>query len=348
MSRLPRDVDPYRNDPAGWGVSMAQLMEIMLPCLDAAGARSVAEVGAYAGDLSRVLVAWAADAGGRVQAIDPAPQPELERLAADHPELELIRETSLEALSRIELPDAVVIDGDHNHYTVSQELRLIAERASAGALPLLFFHDVRWPHGRRDDYFDPDQIPAEARRPLAGSAGIFPGDPGIRPGGLPYPRSAAREGGAGNGVFTAVEDFVAGREDVRLAVVPAFFGLAVVWPHDAPWSAKVAALLAPLDRHPVLERLETNRVTHLARGYERQTEVWALQQRLARQQALLNRLLESSAFAVAERLSRLRVRAGVATAQSVISKEEVRAVLRSDDPAPPTPAAPDSAPAAAP
>jgi hypothetical protein len=326
---------------------MAQLTEIMLPCLDTAGAHSVAEVGAYAGDLTRVLVAWAADAGARVRAIDPAPQPELGELASGHPELELIRETSLEALSRIELPDAVVIDGDHNYYTVSQELRLVAERAAGDALPLLFFHDVRWPHGRRDDYFDPDQIPTEARHPLAGNAGLFPGDPGVRPGGLPYPRSAVREGGLGNGVFTAVEDFVAGREDVGLAVVPAFFGLAVVWPHDAPWSADLAALLAPYDRHPVLERLETNRVTHLVRGYERQTEVWALRERLARQQALLNRLLESSAFAVAERLSRLRVKAGVATSQSVISKEEIRAVLRSNDPAPPTPAAPDSAPAAA-
>jgi hypothetical protein len=38
-------------------------------------------------------------------------------------------------------------------------------------------------------------------------------------------------------------------------------------------------------------------------------------------------MLESSAFAVAERLSRLRVKAGVAPAQSVISKDEIRRVL---------------------
>jgi hypothetical protein len=38
-------------------------------------------------------------------------------------------------------------------------------------------------------------------------------------------------------------------------------------------------------------------------------------------------MLESSAFAVAERMSRLRVRAGIARAQSVISKEEIRRVL---------------------
>ena len=47
----------------------------------------------------------------------------------------------------------------------------------------------------------------------------------------------------------------------------------------------------------------------------------------ARQEGLLRRMLESSAFAVGERLSRLRVRAGIAPAQSVISKDEIRRTL---------------------
>jgi hypothetical protein len=42
----------------------------------------------------------------------------------------------------------------------------------------------------------------------------------------------------------------------------------------------------------------------------------------------LERLLESSAFAVAERLSRLRAGAGIATEQSTVSKAQIRAVLR--------------------
>ncbi len=62
----------------------------------------------------------------------------------------------------------MIIDGDHNYYTVREELRLIAERAAGAELPLLLFHDVCWPHGRRDDYFDPEQIPAEYRQPIVG------------------------------------------------------------------------------------------------------------------------------------------------------------------------------------
>ena len=264
-------------------------------------------------------------------AIDPAPQPGLERLADEHPELELIRRTSLEALPGIELPDAIVIDGDHNYYTVSEELRLIGERASDAPLPLLLFHDVLWPHGRRDDYFDAEQLPADARRPVVGeAAGIYPGDPGVRPGGLPYPRSAAQEGGARNGVLTAIEDFAAGRERIRVAVVPAFFGFAVAWDTERPYAAQLAALLEPFDRHPVLDRLEANRVEQLARQYQLQTEIWALQEQLTRQRAVLQRLLDSSAFGIAERLSRLRARAGIATEQSIISKDELRRALKGD------------------
>src|SRR5947209_11687930 len=78
LSRPPLKFDPYEHDPSRWGVSMAQVTEIMLACLDVAEVKSVAEVGAFAGDLTRVLVSWAADSGARIQAIDPAPQPGLE------------------------------------------------------------------------------------------------------------------------------------------------------------------------------------------------------------------------------------------------------------------------------
>jgi Methyltransferase domain len=325
------DLDPYLNDPDRWGTSMAQMAELMLRCLDAAGARSVVEVGAFAGDFTRVLVNWAADSGARVSAIDPSPQEGLVALERENPSLELIRETSLAGLLRIDMPDALVIDGDHNYYTVSEELRRIAERARGPQLPLLLFHDVCWPHGRRDDYFSPEQIPDEFRQPLAdGQGGLFPGEPGPVPNGLPYPRSATREGGSRNGVLTAVEDFVAERPELRLVVVPVFFGFGAVWHRDAPWADAVAGVLDPFDRDPVLERLEGNRVHHLAQGHSRLGQIWELQKRQARQEAVLRRLLESSAFAVAERLSRIRVRAGLAPEQSVVSKDEIRRALGED------------------
>src|SRR5581483_9770610 len=136
------ELDPYLNDPLGWGASMAHHAELMRGCLDAVGARSIVEVGAYAGDLTRVLADWATDAGARVLAVDPSPQPGLIELAETHPSVELVRHTSLDALPALDLPDVAIIDGDHNYFTVSEELRLIAERASGSQLPLLLFHDV--------------------------------------------------------------------------------------------------------------------------------------------------------------------------------------------------------------
>ena len=326
MQREQPQIDPHANDPGRWGHSLQNLAEVLLPCLDAAGARSVVEVGAYAGDLTGVLVDWAAGAGARVVAIDPSPQERLVRLAEERPELELVRETSLAALPRLGQADVVIIDGDHNHFTVSEELRLVA--AAAGAdLPLLIFHDVGWPHARRDDYYAIDQIPSEHRRPIHEGGGLHPDEPGIRFGGLPYRSAAAREGGPANGVLTAVEDFVAEHDGLRLAIVPAFFGLGVVWSPDAPYAPAVAEVLEPWDRNPLVERLETNRVFHLAEAHVQTTHAALWQQRADRRKAVLERLLESRAFALAERLSRLRHRAGIATEQSIVSKDEIRRAL---------------------
>jgi Methyltransferase domain len=319
------DIDT-ETDPGRWGHSLANLSELLFGCLEAARVRSIVELGAYAGDLTERLADWAGTAGARVTAVDPFPQDRLLRLAAERTNVELVRETSIAALPGLPPADAVIVDGDHNYFTVSEELRLID--GLAGAFPLVLLHDVCWPHGRRDDYYAPDEIPPEHRQPIAEGGGLVPGDPGITPGGLPYRAAAAREGGPRNGVRTAVEDFVADRPDLQLAIVPAFFGLGVVWRRDAPWADAVAAVLAPWDRNPLLARLERNRVVHLAQTHLNFAEVAVERARTARRDEYLRRLLDSRAFALAERLSRLRVRLGIAAGHSEVSKEEIRRALR--------------------
>ena len=316
-------VDPYADDPARWGHSFANLTELFIPCLDAVKARSVVEVGAYAGALTALLLEWAQGAGARVVAIDPLPQPELLDLAERSPDLELVRETSLEALGHVDLPDVVIVDGDHNYWTVSEELRAIAGRAGE-SLPLLLFHDVAWPHGRRDAYYQPELIPDEHRQPIKEGGGLFPGDPGTQPGALPYRWPASREGGPRNGVLTAVEDFVAAREGLRLAVVPAFFGFGAVWPTSAPWAGAVAEILDPWDRNPLLERLEANRVHHLAAMHVHQMQAVAQHGRLERKAELLRRITGSRAFVLAQRLFALG-RGGPA-----FSRDDLRRALGDD------------------
>jgi hypothetical protein len=263
------DTDTYENDPARWGHSLANLAEILLGCLDAVAAKSVVEIGAYAGDLTRVLLDWGAS---------------LIELSEQHPELELIREPSLDALRNFSLPDAVIIDGDHNYYTVSEELNRIDESAPGREIPLLLFHDVGWPHGRRDAYWKLERIPQEQRQPALKRLYIFPGEPWVVAEGMPMYSSAKREGGVRNGVLTAIEDFIDGRGDLRLATLPPFFGFGVVWHRDARWAQSLAELVAPWDRNPVLERLEANRVYHLATAHARAAKLRRATQALRSQQ----------------------------------------------------------------
>jgi hypothetical protein len=295
--------------------SLANFGEILFPCLEAISPRSVVEIGAYRGDFTRELLDWAGTAGARVTAIDPYPQPEMRRLTEQHPELQLVEEESHAALSELPLADAIVIDGDHNHYTVNKELRLISQKAGRGPLPLLFLHDVCWPHARRDTYYAPERIPEDHRQPLARDAEVAPGEPGLASDGLPYPWAAMREGGPKNGVLTAVEDFMSSDPQLRLAIVPIYFGLGVLWSELAPWAETVAKLVEPWDASPMLRRVEAERIAQIV-------DQVRLRRQLLAQEEVLRKLLDSRAFALAERLSNLKQRG-----RPIFSREQVRRVL---------------------
>ena len=290
---------------------MASFAEVLFPCLDAAAPHRVVEVGAFKGEFTTALLEWARTSGARVTAIDPEPPPELLAVARVYPELDLVRRPSHEALAELPAADVYVIDGDHNHFTVSEELRLIAEPAEPDSFPLLLFHDVCWPHARRDTYYAPERIPEEQRQTLARDAMIAPGEPGVASAGILYPWAAAREGGPGNGVLTAIEDFLEGRAGMRLAIVPAFFGLGVLWSAEAPWAESVARVVDPWDASEIVARLEADRVEHIVDKIK-----------LERQEALLRVMLESRAFAIAERISGLRQ-----GGEPVFSRDLVRRAL---------------------
>jgi hypothetical protein len=332
-------------DPDRTGSSLRNLADVIFPCLEAVSAGWIVEIGASHGDFTRELLDWAGPRGARVVAVEPSPEAELFALAARRPELELVRQTSREAIPCLSSPDAVILDGDHNHYTVSEELELIARLTPGAEMPLLLLHDLGWPHGRRDAYYDVERIPEAERQPLARHAYLDPEESGIAEGGFLVEWAAEREGGPRNGVLTAVEDFMDAREDLRLAIVPAFFGLGVLWHQDAPWSDALAELLEPWDESPLLARLEANRCLKLAewaRSFQRreqtrqQLELMAVmldeeRERRTKQEEVLRGLLDSRAFAWGERLSRLR-RSGKPT----FSREQVRRVLgdrsKRDDP----------------
>ncbi len=311
----------FPTDPDENAASIVNAAELVFACLDAAGASSVAEVGAFHGKSTRELLEWARGSGARVLAIDPTPEPALRELAGERPDLELIERTSVEALGELDA-DAVILDGDHNYFTLSEELRLISERAAQAALPLLIFHDIGWPLARRDAYYAPERIPPEHRQPFASNVYLVPGEPGTVEGGMPFACVAEREGGPRNGILTAIEDFAAGRDELAFASVPAFFGVGFMWDRRAPWAGEVAEVLAPWDRNPMLERLEANRLRQMSERYRITKLLDDLELRSEARDELLRTMLDSRALALAERASGI-VRRG----RPAFSREEIRAAL---------------------
>src|SRR5262245_16696813 len=122
------------------------------------------------------------------------------------------RAPSLDVLPTLEPMDAALIDGDHNWYTVYNELKLLAQtaRRANAPLPVLVLHDVGWPYGRRDLYYEPERVPEEFRQPHA-QKGMSPlSKTLLAKGGLnPTMHNAEMQGGPRNGVMTALDDFIA-------------------------------------------------------------------------------------------------------------------------------------------
>jgi hypothetical protein len=196
------------------------------PLLDILGPATLVEIGAAAGAHTVLLAAWAANSGAVLHVVDPSPAFDVDALQERYPCV-MHRELSTDALSAIASPDVVLLDGDHNWYTVQAELRLLARH---DPWPVTLIHDIDWPYGRRDMYYDADRIPAPYRHPFQ-YRGIVRGQSALSNEGMNANfANAIHEGGPRNGVLTAIEDFVSvsSRELQLFAVTgPAGLGLLV-------------------------------------------------------------------------------------------------------------------------
>ena len=190
------------------------------------------EVGASTGALTAKLLDWAVEHDAPVHSIDPRPQFDVAAWRKDYGKRFVFHKgRSLNVLGRITNVDVAFVDGDHNWYTVIHELRLLERTALAQEAlpPLVALHDVDWPYGRRDLYYDPDAIPAAHRQPYE-LRGIRPGegelgDPGLND----QLNNAIYEHSIHNGVRTAIEDFVAESElSWELFHVPGLHGLGIL------------------------------------------------------------------------------------------------------------------------
>ncbi len=174
--------------------------------------KAICEIGARSGTSTDYLLKLPLDS---YTVVDPCFDGDLQAKYAGDSRVHVVKCNSLDALApdgRIGPDsefDCILIDGDHNWYTVFNELRLIHERGLLRPGGFVFLHDVDWPYGRRDLYYQPGTIPAKFRHPFA-QKGVVRGQSALADvGGFnSHLMNALQEGGPKNGVLTAIEDFL--------------------------------------------------------------------------------------------------------------------------------------------
>jgi hypothetical protein len=207
---------------------------IIQPLFDIIQPREIVEVGADYGLNTHKVLAYCRQTKAHAHIIDPLPKFDPDALKKEYGAvLTFYQALSLNALPLIGQMDAVLIDGDHNWYTVYHELKLIEQQIakSESVFPLIFVHDVDWPYARRDLYYCPDNIPEAYRNPYS-QKGIDPDGVGlVDKGGLnPHLYNAISEQNFRNGVLTAVEDFIKETDlSIELIKIPIFHGLGILY-----------------------------------------------------------------------------------------------------------------------
>jgi cyclopropane fatty-acyl-phospholipid synthase-like methyltransferase len=127
---------------------------------------SVLEIGSSkGGNTDRILAKFPASS---ISVIDPCMDCDLERKYFKNKLVTIHKGTSLDILPNIRTQfDAILIDGDHNYFTVINELRLIDELNLLTDNGFVLLHDIAEPYARHDLYYQPDLIPEEAKHASA-------------------------------------------------------------------------------------------------------------------------------------------------------------------------------------
>lgn len=259
--------------------SLSEFDDIILGLADRCRPSSILEIGSEHGGFSQQLYQRCQASGAALHTIEPFPAPAVVELAKEAPDFHLFVDKSLPHLMAHGCASPfVVIDGDHNWFTVYNELSLIAkswtEREQSGVILL---HDVSWPCARRDSYYDPTSIPKEALQPFTYQHGVTPGHDGVIDGGFRGEGSfawAVDAGGPCNGVLTAVEDFMADNPGWTYRSIDAVFGLGCLTRTGSPEDAHAEAAFAP-HQGSLVGRLEANRLALYLKVIELQDQLAA-------------------------------------------------------------------------
>jgi hypothetical protein len=277
--------------------TLAKLWEsVLYPVLSTVKPKQIVEIGSDLGHNTENLLSFCFEHGGELQVIDPVPRFNADNLRKKYGDrLCIHKKRSVDVLHELEEYDLVVIDGDHNWYTVHTELLLIEEYAKKrGSFPMVILHDTEWPYGRRDMYHVPESIPKEYCKPYA-KKGLLPQEQELQEnvGMNKTMINATSEGGEKSGVRTAVEDFLTTTSHtLSWHSIPGIHGIGILVEKEELTNNKdLAALLKEFTINAVLknhiETMERDRIDTVVRlqGIEQELENTTIKMKEAQEEA---------------------------------------------------------------
>jgi glycosyltransferase involved in cell wall biosynthesis len=296
---------------------------VIRPLLDAVGPRVVVEVGSDKGLQTALLLDWCQSHEAILHCVDPFPKYDVDEWLDHWPgTLRFHRDLSLNALVDIGHADFVCIDGDHNWYTVFHELEILGRsaRTAGQQFPVTVLHDVGWPYGRRDLYYNPETIPDAFRHPHR-KAGLVRGQRALADRGFnDHLENAIHEGTPRNGVLTAVEDFVATYDgNLTMNVLPGLHGLGVIL--NSQMAERISDTFSKMVHQSggrLLEAVEQDRIDQLE-------TLWKTQSALHRERERVKRLRQEASNAdakVADLKKQLNAKVADLTKQLTDSRAE--------------------------
>lgn len=228
---------------------------IVFPLINKLKPNYIVEVGAERGTNTMSMLEYCAENDGNLTCIDPFPLFDVDSLKEKYGEkFEMIEDLSLNVLDSIKDYDLILLDGDHNWYTIYNELKSIESNFNQDTFPFIIFHDISWPYARRDIYYNPNDIPEEFLNKYE-KKGIYPGESKLREvGGLNSSiYNATEENTPKNGVLTGIEDFIK-ESDLNLTfkTLNAFHGLGLMYTpnsetdkiiHDIIWTSDITVVM---------------------------------------------------------------------------------------------------------
>ena len=236
----------------------ARLVKLLQP-------RHILLAGGSSADLATFLAEYAVANGATLHVATTQVPDWLPPLRQAHGDRCVIHQTTPQlAIGVLPVPGLCWVDADPNWYTTNAILHALEAQAQrlGQPFPVTLVAGAGWPHGRRDAYQDPASIPAEMRQAHE-RTGLIPGQsaPAGASGlhvGLFH---ATSESEPGNGVLTAIEDFMQTRAGtLRLALLPGFGGLAAISPRTGPGAAAFDAPGLVEDLRAIATALEDERL----------------------------------------------------------------------------------------